>query len=79
MATSLLNVADTWYKNIDEKKINISLFLDFSKACDTIHHEILLGKLGKYGIIQNKFTWFTSNLTGRKQYCYYGGGGDWKN
>ena len=70
--TSLMNSTDTWYKNIDEKKINISLFLDISKAFDTINHEMLLSKLGKYGIIQNELTWFTSYLTGRKQYCYFG-------
>ena len=71
--TSLMNVTDTWYKNIDEKKINISLFLDLSKAFDTINHEILLTKLGKYGINQNELSWFTSYLTGRKQYCCLGG------
>ena len=73
MIMLLMNVTDTRYKNIDEKKINISLFLDLSKAFDTINHEILLTKLGKYGIIQNELTWFTSYLTGRKQYCYLGG------
>ena len=71
--TSLMNVTDTWYKNIDEKKINISLFLDLGKAFDTINPEILLTKLGKYGINQNELSWFTLYLTGRKQYCYLGG------
>ena len=73
--TSLRNLTDTWYKNIDERMINISLFLDLSKAVDTINNEILLSKLGKYGIIQNELAWFTSYLIGRKQYCYLGGGG----
>ena len=73
--TSLMNLTDTRYKNIDERKINISLFLDLSKAVDTINNEILLSKLGEYGIIQNELTWFTSYLIGHKQYCYFGGGG----
>ena len=76
--TSLMNVTDTWYKNIDEKNINIRLFLDLITAFDTINYEILLSKLGKYGIIQNELTWFTSYLTGRIQYCYFGGGGGLK-
>ena len=63
--TSLLNVTDTRYKNIDEKRINVSLFLDLGKAFDTTNHDILLTKLGKYGIIQNELTCFTSYLTGR--------------
>ena len=73
--TSLMNVTDTWYKNIDEKRINVSLFLDLRKAFDSIDHNILLSKLGKYGITQNELAWFrpTSYLRDRKQYCYLGG------
>ena len=71
--TSLLNVTDTWYKNIDEKRVNLSLFLDLRKAFGTINHGILLNKLRKYGTIQNELAWFTSYLTGRQQYCCLGG------
>ena len=71
--TSLMNVTDTWYKNIEEKRINLSLFLDLRKAFDPINHNILLSRLRKYGITQNKLAWLTSYLTGRKQYCYLGG------
>ena len=32
-------------KGIDERKIPISIFLDLSKAFDTLDHKILLSKL----------------------------------
>ena len=32
MITSLMNVKDTWYKNIEEKRINVSLYLDLRKS-----------------------------------------------
>ena len=34
--TSLINVSDYWYENINEKKVNIALFLDLKKAFDTV-------------------------------------------
>ena len=36
--TSLLNVTDAWFSNIDKRKINISVFLDLKKAFDTVDH-----------------------------------------
>ena len=45
--TSLLNVTDAWFSNIDKRKINISVFLDLKKAFDTVDHEILISKLTK--------------------------------
>ena len=29
--TSMLNITETWYKNIDERKLNVSVFLDMKK------------------------------------------------
>jgi hypothetical protein len=50
------------------KDISMAVFLDLSKAFDTINHDILLYKLCHYGIrgISNK--WFSSYLSNRKQY-----------
>ena len=48
--TSLIDSTDYWYENIDNKHLNLAIFLDLKKAFDTVDHKILLEKLGKYGI-----------------------------
>ena len=37
-------------KNIQDKKYTISLFLDLSKAFDTLEHAVIFDKMEKYGI-----------------------------
>ena len=70
---SLLNITDSWFSNIDKRRINISVFLDLKKACDTVDHGILLSKLTKYGVVGASLLWFNSYLTSRKQYCVING------
>ena len=68
--TCLLNAIDPRFKNSDEGKINLSIFLDLKKACDTVDHKILFSKLREYGAEGPSNSWFTSYLTNREQICY---------
>ena len=50
-----------------------AIFIDLSKAFDTLDHEILLYKLKRLGIHGNRLAWFRSYLTNRTQYIEMNG------
>ena len=63
-----LELTDRILKDIDERNVSLAIFMDLSKAFDTLDHQILLTKLNFYGIGGLALDWFSSYLTGRKQY-----------
>ena len=56
----------TVLKNLENKKITVSVLLDLSKAFDTIKHDIMLKKLELYGVRGTPLQWFQSYLSARK-------------
>ena len=56
---------------LDKGEYVIGVFLDFSKAFDTVDHSILHMKLSKYGIKGTPLKWFEDYLNDRKQYVTY--------
>ena len=56
------------YSSLDEKQSTIAVDLDFSKAFDTVNHEILMSKLQHTGIRGVILSWFKSYFSNKKQY-----------
>ena len=63
-----LELIDRILTDMDNNRIPISIFLDLSKAFDTLNHNILLNKLQHYGIRNQSLELCRSYLTNRKQY-----------
>ena len=68
---ALIDLVDKITSNMDHKKYNIGVFLDLSKAFDTIDHNILINKLQCYGVRGNACNWFKSYLNNIRQYISY--------
>ena len=65
---ALTELVDQIRFSIDKKQMTCGIFVDLSKAFDTVNHQILLSKLEHYGIRGNALSLFKSYLCDRKQY-----------
>ena len=62
-----LNVlVDKYHQALQDKQHMVGLFIDLSRAFDTLSHDILLNKLYKYGIRGSAWNWVKSYLSNRK-------------
>ena len=68
---AILELTDKISKAIDEGKYTVGIFLDLSKAFDTVNHEILIKKLQHYGIRGIGLQWFINYLQERAQMVKY--------
>ena len=57
---AIIEFLDYVYSSLDKKQSTIAEYLDFSKAFDTVNHEILMSKLQHNGIRGLMMSWFKS-------------------
>ena len=69
--TASIELVDYLKKQIDIQHIPICIFIDLSKAFDTIDFDILLMKLRHLGINNTALKWFDSYLRNRKQFVSF--------
>ena len=70
---ALIEFTDSIIKFFDEGQYCMSIFVDLTKAFDTVDHEILLDKLDRYGIRGHANRFFRSYLSDRHQYTVING------
>ena len=65
---AIIEFLDYVYSLLGSKQSTIALYLDFSKAFDTVNHKILISKLLHNGFRGVKQQWSESYISNRKQY-----------
>ena len=68
---ALILLVDKISNALENGEYVLGLFLDFSKAFDTVNHPILFEKLNHYGVRGTALTWFQSYLANRQQYVHF--------
>ena len=69
--TAILQLSKEIYESFDKKQFTLGVFVDLSKAFDTVNHQILINKLKYFGITKIYLEWFRSYLNNRKQFISY--------
>jgi len=70
---ALIDLYDHISKAVEDREYSAGVFIDLSKAFDTLNHDILLKKLELYGVRGVALDWFKSYLANRSQ-CVSSGG-----
>ena len=55
-------------QSINDGEIVLEIYLDLSKAFNTVNHDIFLKKLHEYGVRGVVYDWFVSYLSERSRY-----------
>ena len=75
----LTELVDQISNTCNDKNYLLGIFIDLSKAFDTMDHKILIQKLEHYVINGKNLSWFKNYLTNQKQYIQYDSNNNNKN
>ena len=70
---AILEFLDHCYSSLDRRRHLIAIFIDLSKAFDTLDHDILISKLEHIGIRGAVLGWIESYLSDRSQFVTVNG------
>lgn len=65
---ALLKFSSTIYNSLNRNLKSVAIFIDISKAFDSVNHDILLRKLYYAGVRGKQHDWFKSYLENREQF-----------
>ena len=65
---AIAQLVDQIYEAFEKNEYTLDVFIDLSKAFDTVDHSILLRELELYGITDRNCAWIKSYLSNRLQY-----------
>ena len=68
---AIIQLIDQINSSFEKNNFTLGVFIDLSKAFDTVDHHILISKLENYGVNGNNLRWFQSYLKNRKQYLNF--------
>ena len=63
----LMSMLKMWKNTLDKEKYVSAIFTNFSKVFDTLNHNLLIAKLGAYGLERDSFSFMKSCLNDRQQ------------